>query len=83
VWTAYYLFEIQRLLVRISRPENGWVFDPLDSDNFIEVLQLAWENRNKWEKMGKESLRIVADYTPEKVVDSIYYACNTILNKKI
>ncbi len=59
----------------LVRPENGWVFDPLDHNNFVFTLKEAWEKRNNWEKMGKKSQEIVQDYTPEKVAQNIYSAC--------
>jgi glycosyltransferase involved in cell wall biosynthesis len=64
----------------LVKPENGWVFDPLDAENFIQTLQIAWDNRENWKQMGKESIRIVADYSPEKVAGSIYKACQSVLN---
>lgn len=65
----------------LVKPENGWVFDPLNEDNFIGVLKAAWDNRNAWNQMGQESLRIVQDYTPEKVAGNIYNACLSVLAK--
>lgn len=65
----------------LVKPENGWVFDPLDEEDFSRTLKTAWENRDKWEQMGQESLRIVKDYTPEKVAANIFAACLNVLNK--
>ncbi len=62
----------------LVKPENGWVFDPLDKDNFVSTLQAAWENRNRWKEMGQQSLRIVQDFTPEKVAGRIFEACYTV-----
>lgn len=59
----------------LVKPENGWVFDPLDQDNFVSTLKEAWVKRDNWEGMGKKSLEIVQDYTPEKVAQNIYSAC--------
>ena len=64
----------------LVKPENGWVFDPLDAENFVQTLQTAWDNRENWKKMGSESIQIVADYSPEKVAGSIYKACQSVLN---
>lgn len=66
----------------LVKPENGWVFDPLDKDNFIGVLEAAWDSRNDWHKMGQESLRIIQDYTPEKVAGVIFSACQKVVQKK-
>lgn len=59
----------------LVKPENGWVFDPLDYVNFINTLNEAWDKRSNWEEMGQQSLRIVQDFTPEKVAQNIYSAC--------
>jgi glycosyltransferase involved in cell wall biosynthesis len=66
----------------LAKPENGWVFDPLDEDDFIDTLKNAWDAKEKWPRMGKESLRIVRDYTPEKVAINIYEACSGILKNR-
>ncbi|MBN2774035.1 MAG: glycosyltransferase family 4 protein, partial [Prolixibacteraceae bacterium] len=65
----------------LVQPQNGWVFDPLNPENFKQILQSAWEKQEKWPAMGKESLRIVQDYTPEKVAQKIFIACQSTLNK--
>ena len=67
----------------LVKPENGWVFDPLNSEEFVQTLKTAWENRKKWQQMGQESLKIVSDYTPEKVAGNIYNACQSMIQKKI
>jgi glycosyltransferase involved in cell wall biosynthesis len=59
----------------LVKPENGWVFDPLDTNDFVSTLDEAWKNREQWEEMGKQSLNIIKDHTPEKVAKSIYEAC--------
>ncbi len=63
----------------LVKPENGWVFDPLDSEDFLKTLTIAWENRDKWADMGKESLRIVENYAPDKIAGSIYSACKSLV----
>jgi glycosyltransferase involved in cell wall biosynthesis len=67
----------------LVKPENGWVFDPLHAENFIQTLQTAWDNRENWKKMGTDSIRIVSDYSPEKVAGRVYSACNSIYNSFI
>jgi glycosyltransferase involved in cell wall biosynthesis len=62
----------------LVRPENGWIFDPLDQTNFIEVLENAYENRNQWKAMGKASKKIVENYTPEKIADQIFKTCKAL-----
>ena len=66
----------------LVQPSNGWVFDPLDSDNFTETLEKALENKDKWKKMGKESLQIVDNFSPEKIAQQIFKSCEKIINYK-
>lgn len=66
----------------LVKPENGWVFDPLDEKDFISTIKTAWENREYWKQMGQESLRIVDDYTPEKVAGNIFQACKKSLKTR-
>lgn len=65
----------------LVKSENGWVFDPLDQKNFVDTLTEAWAKRNKWKEMGQQSLKIVQDYTPDKVAGNIYNACLSVLAK--
>lgn len=66
----------------LVKPENGWVFNPLDPENFKQALKTAWDNQKKWKEMGKASFQIVKNYSPEKVAGRIYNACNKVLAMK-
>jgi glycosyltransferase involved in cell wall biosynthesis len=66
----------------LVQPSNGWVFDPLDSDNFTKTLEKALENKDKWKQMGKESLQIVDNFSPEKIAQQIFKSCEKIINYK-
>jgi glycosyltransferase involved in cell wall biosynthesis len=59
----------------LVKPKNGWVFDPLDYENFVDTLNEVWDKHRKWKEMGQQSLNIVQDFTPEKVAQNIYSAC--------
>lgn len=63
----------------LVRPENGWVFDPLNESSFINILKTSFENKDRFMKMGKSSLRIVKDFTPDNIADKIFNTCNKIL----
>ena len=63
----------------LVKPENGWVFDPLDKINFIETLHNAIENKDTWKKMGEASVKIVADFSPEKIAGQIFKSCKNVL----
>ncbi|HSE40469.1 MAG TPA: glycosyltransferase family 4 protein, partial [Acidobacteriota bacterium] len=39
--------------------ENGWLIPPNDATALSKAIMQAWEARDKWKGMGKESQRIV------------------------
>ena len=55
--------------------ENGWVFDPLDHEDFLRCLTECIENKDRLYQMGEKSKAIVSNYTPEKAAQSILHAC--------
>lgn len=59
----------------LVKPENGWIFDPLQVESMIGVLKESYAHRDEFAAMGEESLRIVASYTPNHIVQSIIEAC--------
>lgn len=62
----------------LVKPENGWVFDPLDHNGFVSTLRKAWGKRSDWKSMGQKSLELVQDFTPNKVAQNIYLACQKV-----
>lgn len=65
----------------LVKPENGWVFDPLNPENFENILKTAWKNKNKWDQMGKMSLEIIQNFTPDKIAERLYETCKEIKTK--
>ncbi|WP_417613369.1 glycosyltransferase family 4 protein [Owenweeksia hongkongensis] len=63
----------------LVKKENGWVFDPLDENNFIETLEAALEKKDDWIAMGNASTKIVENFSPEIISKKIFDACMTIL----
>lgn len=55
----------------LVHPENGWVFDSLDRQSIIDVLHKIVKAKDKLQKMGMESKRIVASHTAENAAKSI------------
>ena len=55
----------------LVRPENGWVFDPLDEANMVNVLQRIVSDKEKLKAMGEASRRIVSGETAERAARSI------------
>ena len=66
----------------LVKPENGWVFDPLDPENFKSTLKTAVNNESRWETMGQKSLEIIQNYTPEKIAGSIYASIENVLENE-
>jgi glycosyltransferase involved in cell wall biosynthesis len=62
----------------LVRPENGWVFDPLDQENFVDTLHKTYEHKEHWETMGKASKAIVKDFSPKKVASRIFNSCKEL-----
>ncbi|MCB2208723.1 MAG: glycosyltransferase family 4 protein [Bacteroidetes bacterium] len=54
------------------KPENGWVFDPLDKNKFISALHMIFADRDSFNSMGKSSRQIVQQHTPEKAAKIIW-----------
>lgn len=63
----------------LVKTDNGWVFDPLDANDFNITLQTAIKNKNRWKIMGKKSLDIIQDFTPDIIAQHIYSSINNIL----
>jgi len=54
---------------------NGWVFDPLDHQDTLRVLNLCIQKGSELPGMGRESQTIIAGHTPQHAARSIYEAC--------
>lgn len=67
----------------LVKQENGWVFDPLDNENFIKTLQMAWDEKDNWAEMGTRSQRIIEDYAPHEIAKRIYSACTKTIQSQI
>lgn len=61
---------------------NGWCFDPLNTDEFVNVLKKIFLNRNNLKQMGDNSFEIVKNYNPKTVAENIISACITTIRKK-
>ncbi len=65
----------------IHEGKNGWVFDPLDSKETINVLELLLKNKGQLEKMGNKSRELVSSHTPEAAAESIIEACRIAISR--
>ncbi len=53
--------------------ENGWVFDPLDSSDFVKKLETSYNCDNLLE-FGKASKTIIKQYTPVHAAKAVFKA---------
>lgn len=65
----------------LVHPENGWTFDPLNTDDTVKTLLSVSDSRDKLKSMGEESKRIVSNHTPQHAAQGIYDACLKVLGK--
>ena len=60
--------------------ENGWVFDPLDSSDFVNKLETSY-NCDNLKEMGENSKKIISNCTPlhaaKAVINAIEIAVKT------
>jgi glycosyltransferase involved in cell wall biosynthesis len=61
---------------------NGWVFDPLNADDILRVLNLCLENSEDLKSMGEKSKQVVSRFSPENAAKSILEACKIALSRK-
>ena len=67
----------------VHEGRNGWVFDSLDSNGCLKVLNLAVQNHSKLKEMGNESRMIIAGHSPAHAAQAIYSACELACRTKI
>lgn len=60
----------------LVRKENGWVFDPLNEKDFLKTLETVVAEKGFWKQMGKESAKIVEEYSPKKIAKQIFKSIN-------
>ena len=66
----------------IQIDENGWVFDPLDKFETFNFLLKCIKRKSKLELMGKKSIEIVTQHTPQHAADAIIDACKIALKNR-
>jgi glycosyltransferase involved in cell wall biosynthesis len=63
----------------LVKADNGWVFDPLDIQDTLEVLRRCVGSRAKMAEMAKASRAIVNNHTATHAADAILNACRLAL----
>lgn len=64
----------------LVKPENGWVFNPLDASDTIRVLQLCLNKSQSLQAMGETSINIIENHTASQAVDAIMKACTIAIS---
>jgi glycosyltransferase involved in cell wall biosynthesis len=61
--------------------DNGWLFDPLNLNEFVDTLIQIDNNKVFLSKMGEKSFEIVQNFSPNKVAENILSACHSTMKK--
>ncbi|RJQ17500.1 MAG: glycosyltransferase family 1 protein [Nitrospiraceae bacterium] len=61
--------------------ENGFAFDPFDKDELFNLMKKIVEGKTDIEEMGRRSLEIVSNFTPEKAAGIISGTIRCALNE--
>ncbi|MCL0035145.1 glycosyltransferase family 4 protein [Thermodesulfovibrionales bacterium] len=61
---------------------NGFSFDPLNEDELFRLMEDIARGRHDLEAMGRASLEIIKDYTPEKTAEMCSNAISFVLNRE-
>jgi len=65
----------------LVRPENGWVFDPLDISDTVNILALCLSKRELLQSMGEASRHIVENHTASQAANAIMEACSIAVKR--
>lgn len=60
--------------------ENGFSFDPLDKKELVDLMTEVVDGTIDLEKMGRQSLQIIKNFTPEKAAGIILNTVKSVLN---
>lgn len=58
----------------VEPPKNGYQFDPEDSEGLLEAITKMSAPETDREAMGRESLRIIGEWRPERFAHGLYSA---------
>ena len=61
--------------------QTGWVFDPMDAEDFSAKLSHAFRNRDSLRGMSPECQKLVAQFTPQSAAQAIYDAVKIATQK--
>ena len=61
---------------------NGWVFNPLDTNDLFQCLQQCLKHRVRLPEMGQHSKDIVSGFTPQTAATSILRAIQIAIESR-
>ena len=62
----------------LVHPENGWTFDPLNTEETAAMLDEIVKRKDRLKEMGAASREIVRDHTPAKAAENIFNTCRKV-----
>lgn len=63
----------------VQHGENGYVFDPQNVEEIVEVLRRFIDDRELSDRMGQKSKQIIAQYTPEAAAEILAEVAKTVI----
>jgi glycosyltransferase involved in cell wall biosynthesis len=63
----------------LVKPDNGWVFDPCDTNASVHALRTCKESYARLPEMGEHSAQIAGEHTPKRAARAILEACEIAL----
>lgn len=67
----------------VKEDENGFIFDPFNVEELAELMKYFVVNSERIAEMGKRSVEIVAEYTPERAAQQMYAGIEQVLGNKL
>ena len=62
----------------VDNGKNGFSFNPFNEDELFRLMKNVTEGKYNLETMGRASLEIIKEYTPEKIANIFTNAINFI-----
>ena len=66
----------------LVQQNNGWTFDPLDTQSIIQTLKAILSKKESLSQMGNASKNIVSNHTPVHAAEEIYRLCETVVKNR-
>ena len=60
----------------VEEGSNGWISDDASVEAINQTLEKAWQNRERWEEMGKQSFQLFKEKFPRGTGSVFFEASN-------